>query len=135
MLKPVEGGFHPHKTNSAEANYKSQLAAAKAQHGGANVFNPIGTNPVYGDQPVKRIDLMNPNSASITTFDNRPPENPQGSSGNYGTEYTSSTEIPGVNPEMKGMKANEGRLALALQGKSYFANLNDPMGRGQQLYG
>ena len=135
MLKPVDGRRSIQRTNGAEDQYKATLAAAKSQHGGFNPFNPIGTNPAYGDQPIKRVDLVNPNSASINTFDNRPPENPTGTSGNYGSEYTSSTEIPGVNPDMKGMKANEGRLALALQGKSYFANLNDPMGRGQQLYG
>ena len=132
MLKPVEGRFHPHKTNSAEANYKSQLAAAKAQHGGANVFNPIGTNPVYGDQPVKPIGLMNPNAAAIGTYDNRAPQG--GTTGEYQT-YSSMTEIPQGPNEMRGLQADQGKFALAMQGKSYYANLNNPMGRGQELYG
>ena len=134
MLKPVEGGFHPHKIDSSKANYASMLAAAKAQHGGPNVFNPIGTNPVYGDQPIKQVDMVNPNSAMISTFDNRAPENPFGSTGNYGTEYSSNTEI-NVDPAQRGFKADEGRMALAAQGKSFVANLNNPLQRGAELYG
>jgi hypothetical protein len=75
---PVDGGWHPHKINSSESDYQSALRAAKAQHGGANPFNPV---------------------------------------------------------EDVGMDANDQRMALGIQGKSYLANLNNPVGRGNQLYG
>ena len=134
MLKPVEGGWHAHKIDSTNANRRSAAIAAMAQHGGAqgNVFNPIGTNPVYGDQPVKPVGLINPNAAAIGTYDNRAPQG--GTTGDYQT-YSSMTEIPQGSNEDRGMQAEQGKLALALQGKSYYANLNNPMGRGQELYG
>ena len=133
MLKPVEGGFVPHKTNSAEQQYQSNLRAAMSQHGsGPNVFNPIGTNP-QRDQPIKPNALIQDNFFSVSTFDNRAPEG--GTTGEYGNDYSSLTEIPQGPNDTRQMQANDGRIALALQGKSYFANLNNPMQEGQRLFG
>lgn len=75
---PVDGGWHPHKTNSRETDYQSSLKAALAQHGGANPFNPMGSMP---------------------------------------------------------MNMDDQKLALGIQGKSYLANLNNPVQRGEELYG
>jgi len=132
MLKPVDGRREIQRTRSDD--YGSILAAANAQHGGANVYNPIGTNPVYGDQPVKPNALTNANFSNISTFDNRAPES-MFTSGNYGSDYTSSTEIPQEHPFNKGFKSDEGRLALAINGQSYFGNRNKPLERGPQLFG
>ena len=126
---PIEGGWHKHTLNSAETDYQSVLRVAKAQHGGTNPYNPIGDNPMKPQQ------FYNPNFASVSTFDNRAPIAPTGSTGNYSPEYTSSTAIPSGTTYDNGMKANDSRVALALQGKSYFANLNNPVSRGNELYG
>ena len=75
---PVDGGWHPHKTDSSESDYRSSLKAALAQHGGANPFNPVGDMP---------------------------------------------------------MDTDDRKIALGIQGKSYLANLNNPVQRGGELYG